>query len=126
MRTNLRAQVLRNIGSNWFGLAVTVAIGFFLSPFILRKLGDNAFGLWILIFSITGYYGIFDLGIRSSIVKYVANYAGVRDYEQLRRLVNTSLFCYSCIAAAMLATTGLGSWYVDSVFRIAPGFVHPA
>ena len=49
MATNLKAQAARNIGSNWLGLAVAILVGFFLSPFILHKLGDEAFGLWILV-----------------------------------------------------------------------------
>ena len=47
-------QILKNIGSSWFSLAVNVVLGIFLSPFILHHLGDDAFGLWILIFSVTG------------------------------------------------------------------------
>jgi O-antigen/teichoic acid export membrane protein len=126
MPANLKVQALRNISSNWFGLAVTIAVGFFLSPFILHKLGDDAFGLWILIFSITGYYGLFDLGIRSSIIKYVANYAATRDYDRLTRLINTSLFSYSCMAVAVLLLTGLGSRYIEFIFHIAPTFLHTA
>jgi len=119
---NLKIQALRNIGSNWFGLAVSIAVGLFLSPFILHRLGDDAFGLWVLIFSITGYYGLFDLGIRSSIIRYVAKYAATRDYGQLARLISTSLFSYGCLAAALLLLTGVGSCYVDSIFHITSAF----
>jgi len=65
-----KVEILKNVGSSWFALGVNVLVGIFLSPYILHRLGDEAFGLWVLIFSITGYYGLFDLGIRSSIVRY--------------------------------------------------------
>ena len=123
---NHKALVLRNVGSNWVGLGVTVAVGFFLSPFILHTLGNDAFGLWVLVFSITGYYGLFDLGIRSSIIKYVAKYAAIRDYDGLARLVNTSLCSYSGVAAVLLVITGVGAWYVDSIFRVPPAFLQTA
>jgi O-antigen/teichoic acid export membrane protein len=126
MRTNLKVEALRNISSNWFGLAVSIAVGFFLSPFILHKLGDDAFGLWVLIFSITGYYGLFDLGIRSSVIKYVAKYSAVHDYDSLTRLINTSLFAYSCLAAVLLLISGAGFFYVDSIFHVSPGFLNTA
>lgn len=126
MLTNLKVQALRNIGSNWFGLAVSIVVGFFLSPFILHRLGDDAFGLWVLIFSITGYYGLFDLGIRSSIIKYVAKYAATRDYDSLTRLINSSLFAYSCLSGVLLLITVLGSWWVDSIFRVSPAFLGTA
>jgi hypothetical protein len=59
-----KRQILENVGSSWSALAVNVMVGIFLSPFILHRLGDAAFGIWVLIFSVTDYYGLFDLGIR--------------------------------------------------------------
>jgi len=72
MRKLEKLQIVKNVSSNWFALIVNVLVGIFLSPFILHRLGDAAFGIWVLIFSITGYYGLFDLGIRSSVVRYVS------------------------------------------------------
>ena len=117
---NLKVQAVKNIGSNWFGVALTFIVGFFLSPFILHKLGDDAFGLWILIFSLTGYYGIFDFGIRSSIVKYVAEFRATGDRDRLIRIVNFSILFYGCIAFALLLLVLVGSSYVNSIFHISP------
>jgi len=123
---NLKVKALRNVGSNWFGAAVTTAVGFFLSPFILHRLGDDAFGLWILIFSLTGYYGIFDFGIRSSIVKYVAEFEATGDRDRLTRIVNVSIFSFGCVALVLMAATGVCSLYLGSIFRVPPGFLHTA
>jgi hypothetical protein len=46
----------------------------------------------VLIFSVTGYYGLFDLGIRSSIIRYVSKYTATGDREKLTQFVNTALF----------------------------------
>src|SRR6202162_4402177 len=108
-----KRSIAKNVGSSWLGLAVTVVTGFFLSAFILHRLGDDAFGLWVLIFSITGYYGLFDFGIRSSIIRYVSKYTANRDYERFNHVLNTSLFSYSCLAVVLLLTTGVGTLYVD-------------
>jgi O-antigen/teichoic acid export membrane protein len=123
---SLKIQALRNVASSWGGLAVNIAVGFFLSPFILHHLGDDAFGLWVLIFSLTGYYGIFDFGIRSSLVRYVSKFQATGDKEDLARLINTSLFSYTCLCLALLVTTALGSLYVDRMFHVPPGFLRDA
>src|ERR1700745_782081 len=100
-----KIAILKNVGSSWFALSLNILVGIFLSPYILHHLGDEAFGLWILIFSVTGYYGLFDLGIRSSIVRYVAKYAATGEHGQLNRLVNTAIFSYGAIGLfAMLIT----------------------
>src|SRR5258708_10157378 len=91
MRKLEKIQILKNISSSWFALGVNILMGIFLSPFILHRLGDTAFGIWVLIFSVTGYYGIFDFGIRSSIIRYVSTYTATRDVEEGSRLVNSAL-----------------------------------
>src|SRR5579863_418008 len=113
---SLKIRALKNVASNLAGLAVNIAVGFFISPVILHHLGDEAFGLWVLIFSLTGYYGIFDFGIRSSLIRYVSKFQAVDDKEQLARLVNTSLFTYSCLGLVLVVPTVMGGYYVDRLF----------
>jgi len=117
-----RARIIKNIGSSWFSLGLNILVGIFLSPFILHRLGDAAFGIWVLIFSLTGYYGLFDFGIRSSIIRYVSKYTARRDAEDTNKLLSTSMFTYTCIGALSLVITLAGCAYVDRVFHIAPDF----
>lgn len=117
-----KLQIVRNVSSSWLAVAVNVVVGIFLSPIVLHYLGDSAFGIWVLIFSITGHYGLFDLGIRASIVRYVSRFVATKDDEGLNRLVSTSLFAYSCIAVLTLAATIAFAPYVDTLFRIPAEF----
>ena len=123
---SLKTRALKNVASSWGGLAVNIAVGFFLSPFILHHLGDEAFGLWILIFSLTGYYGIFDFGIRSSLVRYVSKFQATGDKDELARLINTSLFTYTCLGLILVVPTILGGLYVDRLFHIPAPFLKDA
>src|SRR5215469_3097810 len=119
---SLQIRALKNVVSSWAGLAVNIAVGFFLWPFILHHLGDEASGLWVLIFSVTGYYGIFDFGIRSSLIRYVSKFQATGEKEELARLVNTSVFTYSCVAMVLMVTTTVGAFYVDRLFHVPLGF----
>jgi O-antigen/teichoic acid export membrane protein len=113
-------EIARNVGSSWFNLGTNILTGLFLSPFILHRLGDAAFGVWILIFSLTGYYGLFDLGIRASVIRYVSRFAATGDLQSTARLVNTSLCLYTAIGCVTLIITAAGSYWIDSLFRIPP------
>ncbi len=117
-----KRQIVKNVGSSWFSLGFDVLVGLFLSPFLVHWLGDTAFGIWVLIFSVTGYYGLFDLGIRSSVVRYVSKFTATDDVEDLAKLINTSLFTYSCIGLFSLLLTGVLAFYVDHIFKIPPEF----
>ncbi|MGH9352046.1 MAG: oligosaccharide flippase family protein [Terriglobia bacterium] len=123
---SIKKLTAKNAITNWLSLGATMVIGFLLAPFILHHLGDDAYGLYYLIVSLTGYYGLLDLGIRSSIVKYVASYNATGDQEGLNRLINTTIFSYSVLAMVVLAATFIGSFYVDSLFRITPAFLKTA
>jgi len=115
-----KLQIIQNVGSSWSALGINIAVGIFLSPFILHRLGDAAFGVWVLIFSVTGYYGLFDLGIRSSVIRYVSKYHATGDGEKLASFVNTALFSYTSIGAVSMLLTVVLSSSVERVFRIPP------
>jgi O-antigen/teichoic acid export membrane protein len=121
MRKFEKKQILKNVGSSWSALAINVIVGIFLSPFIVHRLGDAAFGIWVLIFSVTGYYGLFDLGIRSSIIRYVSKYSATGEQGKLAQFVNTALFSYTVIGIVSMALTAFLSSSVESVFKIPPG-----
>jgi O-antigen/teichoic acid export membrane protein len=125
MRRFEKIQFINNVGSSWFALGVNVAVGVFLTPFILHRLGDVAYGIWVLIFSITGYYGLFDLGIRSSIVRYASKFAATDSKDELAKLINTSLFTYGGIGIVSLLVTIVLFAYVDNIFKV-PAELHTA
>jgi O-antigen/teichoic acid export membrane protein len=91
--------ILRNIFSNWTGYLLTAVISFMLAPFLVQSLGKTAYGLWALILSFTGYFSLLDLGVRSSVGRFVARYLALDDNEKANRTVST--------AFAILATGGL-------------------
>ena len=126
MRKIEKQQIIKNVSSSWFSLGINVVVGFLLSPFILHRLGDTAFGIWVLIFSVTGYYGLFDLGIRSSIVRYVSKFTATGDREELAKLINTSLFTYSCIGVLSMVVTVVVASQVDRMFHIPAEFMSTA
>jgi O-antigen/teichoic acid export membrane protein len=118
-----RTEIIKNVSSSWFSLAVNILVGIFLSPFILHRLGDTAYGIWVLIFSVIGYYGLFDLGIRSSVIRYVSTFTATNDHGRLASLISTSLATYSAIGCVALVVTLVCSFFVDTLFRIPPGFL---
>lgn len=122
MRKLEKIQVVKNVGSSWFALGTSVAVGFLLWPIIVHRLGDEAAGIWVLIFSITGYYGLFDLGIRSSIIRFISKTKARNDTEGASRVISTSLFSYSCIGALALLITIVASLFVSRFHSVRPEF----
>ena len=68
----LRRRVARHTLSNCVGRGLMLAIGFFLTPFLLHRLGPPHYGLWLVVGSVMAYGELFELGITGSVIKYLA------------------------------------------------------
>ena len=87
-------KLVRNTFFNFVGRFWAMLVTLFLTPYIVSKLGIQRFGVWSLIFVITGYFGLLDLGLGASFVKYVAEYHARKDYEAINRVFNSGLVLY--------------------------------
>ncbi len=115
-----RSRVAHNTLLNFLGLAVPLALAFFVMPVAARHLGPARFGLLGLAWAITEYLTLFDLGLGRAIVKFVAD-ALHHDSDELSEIVSVSLLAQLAAgivggAAFALAAPAL----VHSVFRLPP------
>jgi O-antigen/teichoic acid export membrane protein len=102
--------ILKNVGSNSLGYVVNVAVALKLTPFVEDRLGHSGYGLWTLIVSFVGYYGLLDVGIRSAVGHYVATYHAQRDEARVNRTLSTAM-------ALMLVVTllaGVVTWFAGT------------
>jgi O-antigen/teichoic acid export membrane protein len=114
--------IVRNVFSNWASYLVTAVVGFSLSPFILHRLGNTGYGLWTLVLSLTGYFGLLDLGIRSSVGRFVVRYVTLHDEENVNRTVSSAFAILACAGAlALLVTTVLVAYFFGS-FHVEPQY----
>ncbi len=113
-------KTIKNVTGSWLGLAATMVVGFLLTPFILHRLGNTALGLWVLITSFTGYYGMLDLGIRNAIVQYVARYHATDEAGELAKVVSTGFFTYGCVALLATAITLIAAANLHLWSKVTP------
>ena len=57
--------VLRAMATSWVAVIANVVFGILLTPYILHHLGDEAFGVWILVANLVGHCGLLDGGVRA-------------------------------------------------------------
>lgn len=110
------SQIIQNVLMNWAAFAATIGIGFVMSPFLVRHLGDSIYGVWILVGSLVGYLGLLDFGITSSTVKYIAEYRAHNDQKAINHLVTTSLAIYSVIGVVTLVISAIVALFFNQIF----------
>ena len=68
---------------SWFGVAVSIFSGIFLSAYVIHKVGHVAAGVWALIFSVVENFGMMDFGFRSATLKYAAHYRALGEPDKV-------------------------------------------
>ena len=91
-----------NAFSNWVALGSNVIVGLILTPYIIAVLDTAGYGIWILIMSIIGYYGLLDMGVTAAVMRYVARYAAQGKHDDLNQIIATAITMF-CIVAAFVA-----------------------
>jgi O-antigen/teichoic acid export membrane protein len=123
---NLRTQLVRNILSNSVFVGLNLLIFFFLTPYIIDVLGKERAGLWFLLGSVTGYFGIVAFGIPGASEKYVAQYLATDEREQVSRTVSMSLSLSLYLAIAGAVAAAALCYFFDDLFEVSRGLVGEA
>lgn len=119
-----RGRFARNVTSNWATMVVAIGWGIVLVPFFLRSLGAERYGVWLLVNSIVGYYGMLDLGVHGAVVRHTARAMGRERPDDVNRVVNTAFWVQTALAAAALVVAVVVAVVVPRI----PGFAaaeHP-
>jgi O-antigen/teichoic acid export membrane protein len=70
---------------------VPVFLALVTTPFVLSRLGNEAFGLYLVSLSVASFAGLLDLGLGTASIKFVSEYRARGDVRALSDLVNTLL-----------------------------------
>jgi len=90
---------------------------FFLSPYIIGKLDAVSYGIWSLLNVLTGYMGLFDLGVRASVGRHVALYLGKGDEKGVDETIRAGLGFFSLTGWLILVAGIILAWLFPQIFR---------
>lgn len=71
-------------------MIVKICFSFIMAPIIIRALGNYDYGLWEIVFSLIGYMGLMDIGMRPAVIRYVAKYKVENDRAKLEQIFSTA------------------------------------
>jgi O-antigen/teichoic acid export membrane protein len=112
--------MLKNISSGWLNLVVSVLAAYLLLKFNLRFLGEEQYGVLLVISSLTGYLTLLQLGVPMASVLHLTQAVESDDPDAVSRLVTSCAGLY--VGFGLLST--LVGLVLLVVFRA--GFPVPA
>src|SRR5688572_8715100 len=111
-----RSRMARNVLASWGGHAVFVIAGFLMPRLIDAHLGQVSLGLWDFAWSVVSYFVIAQVGVGSSVNRYVAKHRSVGDIESLNRSVSSVNLIQLASTALTLVVTALLMWLLPVLF----------
>lgn len=109
--------LVRSSSLRIFVFMATALVTLAMTPFVIHSLGNSMYGLWILIGSFMGYYGLFDFGLGSVVQRFVSSAIGKKDYKEANICISTMFFMYSIIAIILIILSAI-------IVFVAPLIVH--
>jgi O-antigen/teichoic acid export membrane protein len=95
------ALVVRNTIANGLGTLSGVLLALVLTPFMIRELGQDGFGVWALALSFSflgGYASLADLGIETSAARFLAEARADRDVVAASETASSAMAFFGLVA----------------------------
>lgn len=115
---SLKKDFTLSVLANWLGTFTSYIIAFIATPIVVHSLGNEQYGIWSLAISLTGYYGIIDFGIRSTLVKFFSQFAANGESENCNTLINTTSIIYILIAILVELLTIFLAYSSSNIFKV--------
>jgi O-antigen/teichoic acid export membrane protein len=100
-------RTIRNVTLNTAGTVVNMLSGLVVMPYLIQTLGTSTYGLWILIGTLTGYFGVLDLGVNAALGRIIAMHRARGEPQQVNETMSTAgallliVFMIGCLATCV-------------------------
>jgi len=117
---NKRPSLIVNALSNWTPLVVNIIIHLLLTPYLISQLGKKGYGIWALVGSFIGYFGLLRLGVGSGIMRYVPFYIGRNDHKAASEIINTGLSMFLLAGLVIFSVSMLLAEPIARFYKAGP------
>src|SRR5882762_3787179 len=96
----LTARTAGNALINTSGALWSTILAIVATPVIIRALGAELYGVYILVVAVTSYIGLVELNLSSALVKYVAEHAGRDEPQLVGEVIGNTVMLYLVLSTA--------------------------
>lgn len=119
-------RIATNAIANYAGQVTILGVGILLTPFIISHLGNSMYGVWALVVAVQGLGGLMDLGVTTSVVKFVAAHNARQERDEISRVVSSSFFLHLGMGTLVFAVTALVAFFAMPLLKLDPAQVDVA
>jgi O-antigen/teichoic acid export membrane protein len=117
------ALVVRNTLVNGLGTFSGVIVALVLTPFLIRQLGQDGFGVWALALSLSflgGYASLTDLGVETSAARYLAEARSDNDAVAASETASSAMAFFLLVALVAAPLLAGVAFPLTDLFNVGP------
>ena len=95
---------------SYVSIGLNNIVGLLYTPYMLRMLGQNEYGLYSLVASVVAYLTVLDLGFANAIVRYTAKFRAEGKREEQYEMFGMFFLLY-CVIGSIALLIGLGLYF---------------
>ncbi len=111
-------QTLINVVSQVLSFAVNIAIGFFLTPYLVKHVGATAYGFLGLANNFVSYIQIFTAALNSMAGRFIAVHFYKDDFENVNKYYSSVLISNVVISAVLTIPCTLTILFMNKLFDV--------
>ncbi len=98
------------------GTLLLVAVNIFLTPFLIKSLGDAEYGVYQMMASFAGYLVLMNFGTGTVMTRYVSMYLGKGDKKGERNFIAMGLIITGVLLAAIFVVSVVLYIFIDEIY----------
>lgn len=114
-------RIRQGILLSYLSMGFSVVISLLYTPFLIKCLGQQQYGLYNIADSVIGYLSLFKFGLGTAVVRYSSKLRTENRENEIRSVYGLFITIYSVLAVAVLIVGGLVILYAEKIFNISTG-----
>jgi O-antigen/teichoic acid export membrane protein len=102
---NLTKKIFTGSALQTANIMFDILIGFFMMPFLINGLGEKWYGLWLLVGSVMGFFGLLTIGLSGAVQRYLSIESSPDKIKEYNSTLNSALavFAFTSMIAILLS-----------------------
>lgn len=114
----MQVSVAKNTATNYLIMLIRIFQGLLVTRWMIGYLGDDGYGLWILLWTFFGYALLMDFGVGIAGQKYTSQEVFKRDIRHYNSIISMIFTFHAMMALLILAGTFIASFHLNYLFKI--------
>ena len=109
-------QLKAGAALSYVSIGLNILIGLLYTPYMLRMMGQNEYGLYSLVASVVSYLTVLDLGFGNAIIRYTAKFRAEGKVKEQYQMFGMFLALYSIIGLIAMGGGSILYFNIDQLF----------